>query len=303
MISYRHIELTDKTKYDAILSEAGERGCEYSFTNLYLWGRQRIAFEDGTVSVFSQFDRRSVYLFPVGSGDIQKTLDKIIHDASVRDIPCRLTGLTEQECRLLEGLYPGKFRFHNDRNSFDYIYSIDALADLSGKKLQRKRNHCNRFWQQYPDAVTEPITEDNAMAVLQMVEHWYESKLQEDPTRDFHMERAAIHKALTMYRQLDMEGLVLRVEGQIVAMTLASRLPLQTFDVHFEKALDGYDGAYAVINREFAAFLRKKYPEIKWLNREEDMGLEGLRKAKLSYYPDRLREKYWACLLEDGYDY
>lgn len=117
------------------------------------------------------------------------------------------------------------------------------------------------------------------------------------------MERAAIGKALSSMDMLGLEGLLLRVDGQVVAMTLGSALTEQTFDIHFEKALDRYDGAYAVINREFARYLRQKYPNLKWLNREDDMGLEGLRKAKLSYQPALLLEKYWACLLEDGYDY
>jgi hypothetical protein len=85
-------------------------------------------------------------------------------------------------------------------------------------------------------------------------------------------------------------------------MTLGSFLSEDTFDVQFEKALEGYDGAYAFINREFARYLREKYPKLQWLNREDDLGIEGLRKAKLSYCPDRLVEKSWACLKEDGYD-
>ena len=136
-----------------------------------------------------------------------------------------------------------------------------------------------------------------------MVEMWYAKRYQQDPTADLHMEKAALYKALENFQYLDMEGFALFVNGQPVAMTLGSFLTEQTFDVQFEKALDGYDGAYTMINNAFARYLREKYPNLKWLDREEDMGLEGLRKAKLSYYPVCLREKYWACLLEDGYDY
>ena len=303
MIHYQMIHIEDRENYHNARCCAGERGCEYSFANLFLWGRQRIAFLDGNISVFSQFDRKSVYLFPIGCSDLKDTLNAIIHDAAVRDIPCRLTGLTADDCRLLYTLYPGKFRFHTDRNSFDYIYSISDLADLPGRKYQKKRNHSNRFLQNYPDAKVEPISDKNAQQVQEMVQKWYDQRLQEDPTRDFLMEQAAIHKALQNLEQLGLEGLVLWVEGEIAAMTLGSRLSDDTFDIHFEKALDAYDGAYAMINREFARYLREKYPEILWLNREDDMGIESLRKAKLSYYPARILEKYWACLLEDGYDY
>ena len=303
MIDYRPIHTADQTEYEAVVSGVGERGCEYSFTNLYLWGRQRIAFLEGNATVFSQFDRKSVYLFPVGSGNIRGTLDAIIHDAMVRDIPCRLTGLSQLDCRLLESLYPGKFRIHTDRNSFDYIYSIDALADLAGRKLQRKRNHLNKFRQNYPDAVTEPISVSNIHLAVEMAERWYAMRLAEDATQDFLMEQAAISRALSHWEELKLEGLLLRVNGEVAAMTIGSRLSQDTFDIHFEKAMDRFDGAYAAINREFAAYLRSKYPDVKWLNREDDMGIEGLRKAKLSYQPARLLEKYWACLLEDGYDY
>ena len=157
--------------------------------------------------------------------------------------------------------------------------------------------------QQYPQHLVESITEENVQQVRQMVDTWYAQRQQQDPTADFHMEKAAINKALDYFKELDMEGLVLSVMGQPVAMTLGSFLTEQTFDVQFEKALDGYDGAYTMINCSFARYLRKKYPNLLWLDREEDMGIEGLRKAKLSYCPSYLQEKYWACLLEEGYDY
>lgn len=303
MIPYRMIQTDDRAAYEAIHSCAGERGCEYSFTNLFLWGRQRIAFGDGFVSVFSQFDRKSVYMFPIGCQDLKGALEQIIHDAAARDIPCRLTGLTGDDCRLLEQLFPGKFRIHTDRNGFDYIYSISDLSQLTGRKYQKKRNHLNHFLQEHPQAVTELITPENTPEVMEMIQWWFQLRLQEDPTRDLHMEQAALRKALTCRQALGLEGMLLRDGGQVIAMTLGSSLYPDTFDIHFEKAFDRYDGAYAMINREFARYLQGKYPRLKWLNREDDMGIAGLRQAKLSYHPVRLEEKYWACLLEDGYDY
>lgn len=302
-MDFSQITVNEKEKYEALLAQSPQRGCEQSFVNLFCWGRQKIAFYQGCACVFSQYDRKSVYLFPVGGGDKKAALDSLIDDAARREIPCRIVGMTKADCLTLEQLYPGRFRVHTDRDSFDYLYAISDLCDLSGRKYQKKRNHLNRFLQENPTARTEPITDENLPEVRAMVEQWYTLRLQEDPTRDFHMERAAIGRALGHLRELQLEGLLLRVEGTVVAMTLGSRLSENTFDVHFEKAFDRLDGAYAAINRDFARYLREKYPALVYLNREDDMGLEGLRQAKLSYHPAMLGEKYWACLLEEDYDY
>ena len=303
MLDFQPISLDRKPVYDNILKNCGERGCEYSFTNLFLWGRQRAVIIDGQMAFFSQFNRRSVYLYPVGSGDKRAVLEAIMEDAKKRGIPCRLTGLIQADREDLEELFPGRFRYHFDRDSFDYVYSIEDLAELKGKKFQRKRNHYNRFAQTHPDHILEPITKDNIAQAARLAESWYQNRQQEDPTADFHMERAALNKALKHYEELGMEGLLLKQGEEVLAMTMGSALSQENFDIHFEKALDRVDGAYPAINRGFACYLREKYPHIRWLNREDDMGLEGLRKAKLSYCPDHMVEKTWACLLEDGYDY
>ncbi len=302
MIDFKPLDLTIKPEYDRLFRCTGERGCEYSFVNLYMWGRQKAAFLENQLVFFSQFNRKSVYLFPVGCGDKKPALDAIIEDAKKRGIPCRLTGLTDTDKALLEHLFPEKFQYHFDRDSFDYVYDINHLADLSGKKFQKKRNHLNRFRDNHPNHTLEPITELNTSIVRDLVSRWYEMRLQADPHGDFQMEKAAIKKALDNREALEMEGLLLRVDGEPVAMTLGSRLNESTFDIHFEKALDIADGAYAAINNGFARYLREKYPDILWLNREDDLGLEGLRKAKLSYYPHHMIEKSWAHLREDGYD-
>ncbi len=302
MIDFQPLDISRKGEYDRFLRGFGERGCEYNFANLYLWGRQKAAFHEGNLAFFSQFNRKSVYPFPIGE-NLRATIDAIIHDAKMRGIPCRLTSLSQDDCALLEQLYPGKFRYHFDRDGFDYVYNIDDLADLPGRKFQRKRNHFNRFRTANPQYTTEAITDENTPAVAAMLDTWYAQRQASDPHADFHMERSALKKALTHRNALGMEGLVLMVDGKIVAMTLGSMMWDTTFDVQFEKALEEVDGAYPAINCEFARHLREKYPLLQWLNREDDLGLEGLRKAKLSYNPDHFVEKNWACLLEDGYDY
>ncbi|MBQ3000366.1 MAG: DUF2156 domain-containing protein [Oscillospiraceae bacterium] len=303
MIDFLPFDLEKKTEYDKYLTACENRGCEYSFANLYLWGRQKAAFLADQLVFFSQFNRRSVYLFPVGPGDRKAALDAIIRDAADRGIPCRLTGLLEEDCALVERLYPGKFRFHNDRDGYDYVYDINGLSELRGKKYQKKRNHLNRFLALYPDCRGEPITEENAPVVSAMVEKWYALRQQDDPAADYHMEKAALRKAMEKRVPLQLEGYCLFVNGECVAMSLASSLSETVFDVHFEKALEKTEGAYTAINYYFSRYLREKYGAVKYLNREDDMGIPGLRHAKLSYRPDRMVKKSWACLLEDDYDY
>ena len=302
-IPFRAITPDDRAQYEELLATEGERGCEYSFANLYLWGRQHIAFLHGHALFFSQFSRRTVYPFPIGNGDKKAALDAIIADAAARGIPCRITGLGEADQELIQSLYPDQFRFHCDENSFDYVYNINDLADLPGKKYHVKRTNLNRFYEEYPNAYTEPLSEKNLAAAEVLVEEWFAGRLQADPDGDFHMERAALRKAMRDGAEIGMRGLVLMDGERALAVTLGSLLSPDTMDVHFEKGAPDVAGAYVAINCAFANYVRQNYPNVRFLNREEDMGIEGLRRAKQSYRPHHMVRKCWACLLEDGYDY
>ena len=301
MIKFEKLNPANKAAFDAFLLHCGQRGCEYNFANLYLWGRQKAAFLGENLVFFSQFNQRSVYLFPVCHGALQDAIDAIIHDARARGIPCRLTGLTHEDCDAVEALYPGKFHFHHDRNSFDYIYNIEDLATLKGKKFQKKRNHLNKFKQLHPDFRVLPLTDENTPQVRELLQQWYQTRLEADPSADFYMEQVAITLALQHRQALDMEGLVLMDGDRLLAMTLGSYLADNTFDVQFEKAID--ESAYVAMCSGFAAHLMAKYPQLQFLNREDDLGIEGLRKSKLAYNPVMLIEKHWACLTEDGCEY
>lgn len=302
-INFEKISLDDKPLYEKFFPDNEERGCEFSFANIYLWGRQNFAQTEGHIVLFSQFSRRSVYPYPVGIGDKRAVLDRIIADAGERGIPCRITGISKSARDTIEQLYPGRFRFHSDEGSFDYVYDINDLADLKGKKYQSKRNHINRFKESCPNYRAEPISESNIGLVKDMADRWYKEKLEENPNADYYMEEAALGKAFRYYKELCLEGVAIISDGEVLAFSFASRMTSDTFDVHFEKARSDIQGAYAIINCEFAKYIREKYPDVLFLDREEDMGIEGLKKAKLSYHPHHMVEKCWACLLEDGYEY
>ena len=302
MISFQRTALSHKDAYNQLLFSMPERGCEYSFANLFMWGRQELAFLNGCAAVFSHFHGRTLYPYPIGTGDKRSVLEAILHDAKTRGIPCRLTGLTETDARELESLFPDRFQLISMRDSFDYVYEIDALADLRGKKLQKKRNHFNRFQAGHPDYRVEPIGCRSLARIQHMVNDWYVDRRQTDPHGDYLLESLAMAKAFRHYEELGMEGIALVDGDEILAVTLGSRLSENTFDIHFEKAREDVPGAYNAVNCEFARYLRLKYPEVKYLNREDDLGLEGLRKAKLDYRPHHMVEKYWACLKEDMYE-
>lgn len=299
MIDFQKFDLSRREEYNKFLQNCGQRGCAYSFANLNMWGRQQVALRDGCLLLFSQFQRNSVYPFPIGSGNIKQVLDAIIQDAHARGIICRLSCLTAADCMLLDELYPGKFQIHPDRNSCDYVYKIEDLATLAGRKYQKKRNHLNKFRENHPDCRILPLDGATRDVARAMVENWYTARQALDPQGDYLLEQRAMNRAFCHMEALGLEGLVLEEHGEILAMTMGSQLSADTFDVHFEKARENVDGAYTAINQAFAAHLREKYPQLRYLNREDDLGIPGLRKAKLSYHPDHLVTKFWARLWEE----
>lgn len=289
MIAFRRPTLADRQQLQPIFLSADYRGCEYSFTNIFLWGQQQFALVEGELVIFSHWDGRSMYVYP-GRRNLKKIIDALSDDAAQRGIPLRLYGLSGESVQELEGLFPGKFGFSPNRDGFDYLYDIDRLTELKGKKLQQKRNHINRFMENFPDWYTLPITKENIADCRALAGEWY--RLHADAEKDWTLEKVAISRAFDSFEGLGLEGMALYADGRMVAMTMGNRLRTDTFDVNFEKAYANVPGAYPLINREFARHIHSKYPEIRYLNREEDMGLPGLRKSKLSYHPDELLEKY-----------
>lgn len=297
MIDFKPVCPEDKALYESYLHASPPRGCEFSFINVYLWGKQNLAVFDSCLVLLSYFGKTVVYSYPLGNKDKKAAIENIIADSKERGIPCRINGMVPSEKEWLEKEFPNLFEFVTTEDSYDYVYDINALADLTGKKYHGKRNHINRFRENNPDYTVEPISEANIKAVRSMAEDWFLNRECQAPESNFTMERAALDKLFSHYSQLEAEGLVLQKGDDILAFTLGSRFYNDVFDVHFEKARWDADGAYPVINNEFAKHIRSKFPEVHFLDREEDMGLPGLRRAKQSYHPI-LRVEKWRAVLK-----
>lgn len=183
---------------------------------------------------------------------------------------------------------PGRFDAEPSRDDFDYIYNAQDLIELSGRKYHGKRNHISKFTRAFPDWQYEHIDDSNTEECINASLEWCKQNgcSENSPYRH---ELCAIHKALRERKSLGIIGGLIRIDGKVVALTLGERLNKDTFVTHFEKALGGFEEAYTLINREFAA---RSLGEYRYINREEDLGIEGLRKAKLSYKPAILLEKF-----------
>lgn len=304
MIEFHSPRLEDKSWVDRLLSSANRRACDYNFTNLFVWahayGTQIAQVEDFLV-IRVCGDGQCSYLYPAGSGEPDAVIPLLEAGAKGRGEPLRLVCLSPRQCAHVEERFPGRFAFSANRDGFDYLYEIDRLADLGGKKLHAKRNHINRFVENNPDWTYEELTAETIPECLEMDKEWQRRSIQREGVgraRSLENEDIALRRTMEHYHALGLEGGLIRVNGEVVAFTIGDRLSEDTFDVHVEKAYGSLQGDFAIINREFARRVRERHPEIKYLNREDDLGVEGLRKAKNSYYPDLMVEKHTAVLID-----
>ena len=298
MLNFHKPSIDDYNWIHDILYPANLPGADNTFHNMYFWECYYGEVAEVCGHVTQRLSQRGVstYLYPAGNGDVRPALEEIMQDAKQRGEKFCLRGVTDDRKALLETLYPGKFTFTAYRDSYDYIYTVEELTELHGKKLQAKRNHCNRFEQDHPDARTEVITPENLALCREMVKKWYEVH---EWNEQIEQEKTAISRAFDHFEAAHMDGLMLIDNGEVIAFSMGARMNEQYYDVCFEKAYSAINGAYAMINREFSRMIAEKYPELEFLNREDDMGEPGLRKAKESYQPTLLLAKYNATLREE----
>lgn len=295
MLDFKPIEKEHLNLYQSLFHDDSALGCEYNFVSGYLWSRVyqlKVAlFEDNTLVRAYFRDNGAVWGYCMPHGEnVAGAVEEILSDAAERGNDVMICYLSQQERDTLETLFPDMFTFAREPYNQDYIYTSRDLATLAGKKFHAKRNHISKFYREYSDFVRfETMERANLIDALQVMKLWCaENNIR---VQD-HGEYAAFQLACDNFEALQMRGALLYVHDKPVAMAMGCAISQKCFDIMFEKGLRAYDGVYAVINNEFA----KTLTQYEYINREEDMGLEGLRKSKLSYHPAIVYDRYTAAI-------
>lgn len=259
-----------------------------TFTDMICWEhfmQYRYAYVNGNVILACSSEGVTRFHPPIGPRDpeLMRALIRLALEVS-DDTP--LMFIDPDTARWMREIEP-ELELVPDLNHFEYVYRAFDLAKLPGKKYLKIRSQINRFRKNYQHTI-EPITPGNREEVREFLEEWCESKRCEDDLVLAH-EIEAVFYAIEHYTELPLRGLLIRVGSHVGAISLFERLNANTELIHFEKGLAEYEGIYKVINAETAAALAS---EVEYINRESDLGISGLRKAKLRYHPHHMVEVY-----------
>jgi len=302
MLPFEAITLDQKTVLDPALIQYGEGSCQHSFISMFCMSEKygdMVCRKDGFLYILRTnqcTDQHRVYLFPMGDPNdrsgLKQAIDHILEDAHAHGATACFRTITEQAKLLLQELFPERFQFEYCRDYAEYLYTYDKLANLPGSEMASKRHDINTFYRNFGDrTVIEPITPTHLDDILAFQRKWLRDYLggEEDVQLDF--ENLAIQRGISHFSELGLSGIVVFVDGKLAGYAYGAPLSATHYDVIIEKGDRRIPDIYRILNRELVRMCCQGFT---YINREEDVGVEGLRKAKLSYKPDRFIEKYLA---------
>ncbi|MDR2920491.1 MAG: phosphatidylglycerol lysyltransferase domain-containing protein [Tannerella sp.] len=290
MLPFKPITIDDKELITKFTLPSGYMNCDYAFANMCSWQffyHSEYAIQDDFLFIRFFLDGHKSYMLPVGKGYIKQAIEILEKETKTDNHRLCISGVTPEAKIQLEETYPNGFRYITERDFFDYIYLREDLQFLKGKKYQPKRNHINKFKNLY-NYDYRPITREMIPLCMELECKWYQANKTDEDIEDLRHENQSMVYALNHFDELNLIGGVIIVNDEIVAFTYGSPVNLETFAVHVEKADVKYEGIFSLINQEFVTHLPEQY---KYINREEDLGIPGLRQSKLSYNPAILLEK------------
>lgn len=295
ILEWREPELDDLQWISQLSEDKHYMGSDVSYANIYFLKEKydiKICFyKNFVLRKYTGNVGRNGFGFPIGHGNTAEVLSILKEYCMNEGEEFEFCLLDVRQKEIIEKEFPDMFEFYSTQDNSDYIYMQQDLSTLKGRRFHKKKNHVSRFRNKYPDYRFEKITEDNKYDALETAMEWQkEHNADNDYLKS--LEYRSIVSAVENYNEMKLFGGIIYVDSIPVAMTIASAINSGICDVHFEKSYGNYanNGGYAAINMEFASC----YGEYEYINREEDVGIEGLRKAKMSYHPAIILNKYCA---------
>ena len=284
-LSFHKLTLSDREAVQAVTLPSGRRNCNYTFANLVGWQfwyyTEVCVLADAVVFRYT-FEGDRAYMFCTAKEISKELLEALLNDSQGNLV---LIGLEDDQVSQLQTANSKlQTKIEPIRNQYDYIYRRTDLAALQGGHLQAKRNHVNRFRAAHPDFEYRQLTPELFDECRRLTEIWQGEK-NENENETIDAEKQVMETIFSNWDALGMIGGSIFIDGQMIAFTYGAAVTTDTFDVCVEKADRRIEGAFAIINQQFAEHLPEQFV---YLNREEDMGIPGLRKAKLSYHPEIL---------------
>lgn len=301
MIELSDITIDKKDFIQSFLNKKTGNNSEFSFTNLFMWRKSyniRYSIIDDMLCLFPQHTGYApTATFPIGfinsdgsEKDVSSAVSQILEWFEAQECTPMISLYDKRAVKKLNDTFPGKFSIREDRDNFDYVYKIDDLINLSGKKYHSKRNHINKFNARYPNYQYFKITSENAEKCISLFDSWRNLK-EDEASVGLSEEREAVIELLNNLDVLGVTGGGIKIDGKIAAFSFGEALYDDTVVIHLEHADTSYDGIFPAINQQF---LKNEWSSYTYVNREEDMGISGMRKAKKSYHPTFMVEKYIA---------
>ncbi|MBI6872107.1 phosphatidylglycerol lysyltransferase domain-containing protein [Clostridium aciditolerans] len=295
MMDFKKLTLEDKQLFNKYLNPYKFLSCEYSFTTLYIWKDacdiQYAIYKESLIIKKKDFEGNYYFMQPLGykEEDLKELLKCLSQYQKENNMKYIFKDLEEDFAEKIRSFYKEEQNVYikEDRDNFDYLYEADKLIKLSGKKLHGKKNHYNSFVKNYDYEVKEIIDGKITDDVINAAEKWFRENNNND--KMLYYETAAIKEIVQNINLFNLKGIAVYVDNQVVAFSLGEKLNDKLAVIHIEKGDMNYRGVYSFINK---TFIDMCFSDVKIINREQDLGIEGLRKAKLSYYPFKLEKKF-----------
>nr|WP_156987463.1 phosphatidylglycerol lysyltransferase domain-containing protein [Paeniclostridium sordellii] len=292
-ILFKEIDIDSKQVLDKYFELVDYEACEYCFTTLYMWKElynTKYYVEKDFAIVAGEYENKGFLILPLASKEnMYKAFDFIIKYFEKSGRKIFLKAISKEVVNYLRKEYEDRFIYIEERNNFDYIYEGESLRTLSGRKNQKKRNHLNSFIKEYGDRVEyRKLSERDFEDCKNVMSKWLADKGEDS---EFDSEVRAIKRIFDNYDKLKDKIKIagIYIDSKLEAFSIGEMLNKDMAVIHIEKANSDIRGLYPYINKEF---LVNEFSDVKFVNREEDLGIEGLRKAKLSYHPIKFAEKY-----------